>query len=243
MYSFPGGTGITRLTVYDDASPDGLASGTPHVHTASTEGYVVVAGSGAVQTLDPSGFRETAIGEGAVLWFTPGTIHRVINDGGLQIVCVMQNSGLPEAGDAVMAFPDEILGDPDRYRAVAALPPGTGHETAAAARARRDLGVSGFLELRAAAERSDFEPLERFYQRAVHLVQPRVAAWRDTWEQGARAVALHTGTVLTTLAAGGSGSMLGAALFAAQPNAGAERFGMCGRLRTYDLAPTSVSAR
>ena len=243
MHSFPGGTGVTGLTVYEDVAPDGLVSGTPHVHTASTEGYVVVAGHGAVQTLDLSGFRETAIEVGTVLWFTPGTIHRIVNGGSLQVVCVMQNSGLPEAGDAVMVFPDEILGDPERYRAAAALPPGTGEDTASAASARRDLGVRGFLELRAAVERGDFAPLERFYQRAAHLVQPRVAAWRETWEQGARATALHTGTVLTSLAAGDSCSMFDAALFMAEPHAGAERFGMCGRLRTYDVAPTGVAAR
>ncbi|WP_233197778.1 cupin domain-containing protein [Cryobacterium sp. Y57] len=243
MYSFPGGTGITRLTVYDDASPDGLASGTPHVHTASTEAYVVVAGRGVVQTLDRSGFRETTMEAETVLWFTPGTIHRIVNGGGLRVLCVMQNSGLPEAGDAVMAFPDEILGDPERYRAAASLPPGTGDDTAASASARRDLGVRGFLELRAAAERSDCVPLERFYARAAQLVQPRVAAWRDTWEQGACAAALQTGSVLKSLVAGDGRSMYDAALFTAKPPAGPERFGMCGRLHTYDLAPTSVTAR
>ena len=35
----------------------------------------------------------------------------------------MSNAGLPEAGDAVMTFPPEIVADPDRYRAAARCPP------------------------------------------------------------------------------------------------------------------------
>ena len=40
----PGGIGVSHLKVYDDG-------GTPHLHTACTEAYAVVAGTGAVQTL------------------------------------------------------------------------------------------------------------------------------------------------------------------------------------------------
>ena len=32
-------------------------------------------------------------------------LHRAVNDGDLQVVVVMRNSGLPEAGDAVLTFP------------------------------------------------------------------------------------------------------------------------------------------
>lgn len=53
---------------------------------------------------------------------------------------LMQNSGLPEAGDAVLAFPPEVVADPERYATAAALPPGTGPATEAAARRRRDPG-------------------------------------------------------------------------------------------------------
>lgn len=59
---FPGGTSISHLRVYDWPSPDGTGlagSGTPHLHTASSEGYVVLAGAGSVQTLGPQGFAET----------------------------------------------------------------------------------------------------------------------------------------------------------------------------------------
>ena len=49
------------------------------------------------------------------MWFEPGTIHRLVNGGGLELVVLMQNSGLPEAGDAVFTFPPAILDDPDAY--------------------------------------------------------------------------------------------------------------------------------
>ena len=237
MHAFPGGTAVTSLTVYDGASLDGLAGGTPHLHTASTEGYIVVGGSGAIQTIEPSGFRETPLQPGVVVWFTPGTVHRAINHGGLYVICVMQNSGLPEAGDAVMSFADEIVSDAERYREAATLPSGTGQDTATAARIRRDLGVQGFLELRAAIESGDSEPLERFYAHAARLVQPRIAAWRETWERGAHGATINTDTVLNSLAAADSSTLRSAALFEAEPNEGDERFGMCGRLRTYDVTP------
>jgi hypothetical protein len=32
------------------------------------------------------------------------------------VVAVMQNSGLPEAGDAVVTFPPDILADPVAYQ-------------------------------------------------------------------------------------------------------------------------------
>lgn len=102
---FPGGTAVSHLTVYDWPTADGLAGGSPHLHTASGEGYVVVGGKGRLQTLSGAGVGEHPLSPGTVLWFTPGTVHRLVNDGGLEIVVVMQNAGLPEAGDAVFTFP------------------------------------------------------------------------------------------------------------------------------------------
>ena len=57
--TFPGGTAVTWLDVYDTESIDGLRGGTPHLHLASAECYVVVAGRGRLQTLSASGFAET----------------------------------------------------------------------------------------------------------------------------------------------------------------------------------------
>src|SRR5689334_10576868 len=114
--TFPGGTSVTRVLVY-------AGGGTPHLHTTSTEAYVVIGGAGAVQTLDPSGFRETPLEAGGTVWFTPGVIHRAINHGGLELLVVMSNAGLPESGDAVLTFPPEVVADPERYRSAATLVP------------------------------------------------------------------------------------------------------------------------
>ena len=54
---FPGAIAATHLRVYDTAAPDGLAGGTPHLHTVCTEAYWVVAGTGAVQTLTTARLR------------------------------------------------------------------------------------------------------------------------------------------------------------------------------------------
>ena len=76
---FPGGIGVSHLRVYDTTAPDGLAGGTPHLHTVCTEAYVVVTGMGEVHTLTAAGFQVTALEPGAFVWFSPGTIHRLVN--------------------------------------------------------------------------------------------------------------------------------------------------------------------
>src|SRR6266545_2424435 len=111
----PGGVAISRLCVYD-------TTGSPHIHLACAEAYIVTAGGGAVQTLTASGFAEHPLEPGGLLTFTPGTVHRLINHGDLEIIVLMANSGLPEAGDAVLTFPPEVLADPDRYAAAAVQP-------------------------------------------------------------------------------------------------------------------------
>ena len=120
--AFPGATAITVLDVYDWVAPDGLPGGSAHVHLASTEGYVVASGAGRLQTLAERGYAETPLRPGDCLWFTPGTIHRLVNEGDLRLFVVMQNAGLPEHGDAVLTFPPEILADPDAYARAATLP-------------------------------------------------------------------------------------------------------------------------
>jgi len=120
---FPGGTSVSHLRVYDWPAPDALGgSGSPHFHTTSTEAYVTLAGRGRVQTLSPEGFAEHELVPGRVVWFSPGVIHRTVNGGGLELLVVMSNAGLPEAGDAVLTFPPEILVDPAAYREAATLP-------------------------------------------------------------------------------------------------------------------------
>ncbi|MFI8437007.1 cupin domain-containing protein [Streptomyces sp. NPDC079020] len=229
----PGAVAVSHLSVYDWLAEDGLRGGTPHIHLTCSEGYVVVGGSGSVQTLTASGFRRTPLETGALVWFTPGTVHRLVNEDGLRIVVLMQNSGLPEAGDAVLTLPPRFLADPDLYRAAVTLPvDGSEAEQERAARTRRDLAVEGFLALRRAAEAGDPEPLAAFHRAAAALVRPRAGDWRERWRRGAAAAAEATGEQLDALARGDGGHLADACLHAEQPSVRG-RFGMCGRLDIY----------
>jgi len=167
----PGAVGLTALRVYEWEAPDGLAGGSPHVHLCCTEGYVVVGGVGRVQTITAAGFAETPLRPGDVVWFTPGTIHRAVNGGDLRLLAIMQNSGLPEAGDAVLTLPPEHLADPDAYARAVRIT-GPGGPSPQRALARRDLALAGFARLRERAEAGDGAALEEFYAAAAALVRP-----------------------------------------------------------------------
>ncbi|MFF9624080.1 cupin domain-containing protein [Streptomyces griseosporeus] len=228
--ALPGGVGVSGLCVYDWPAADGLRGGTPHVHLACSEAYVVTGGRGAVQTLTASGYAVTALTPGTVAWFTPGTIHRLINDGDLRITVLMQNSGLPEAGDAVLTLPPRFLTDPETYAAATAIPAGAPEEERErAARARRDLALEGYRALR---EADGAEALAAFHRAAAALVRPRIAEWRERWRQGALRAAETTGDHLDRLARGDASHLAGAAVHA-EPPAERGRFGMCGRLDVY----------
>lgn len=117
-------------------------------------------GSGSMQTLCPQGFAQTTLAPKVVVWFIPGVVRRLVNDGGLEILAIMSLAGLAETGDAVLTFPADILGDPGatgrrprcpsrEIPVVAACPDAV---MAAAVRARRDLAVEGFAQLRPRVE-------------------------------------------------------------------------------------------
>lgn len=226
---FPGGIAVTHLRVYDSEAPDGLAGGTPHCHTACTEAYAVIGGRGRVLTLGADGFRSTVLEPGTFAWFTPGTIHRLVNESGdLEILVLMANAGLPEAGDMVITFPAEVLADREAYRDAATLPEGR-TTTAAdddAVRRRRDLAVVGFDELLHAGP----DALAGFHRRAVELVAPSVADWHRRWEAGPLAAAQRTGTHLQALAAGDPSHLAEAGIHSLPPAPSERRYGCCGTL-------------
>jgi mannose-6-phosphate isomerase-like protein (cupin superfamily) len=232
--ALPGGIGISKLSVYDLEAPDGLAGGTPHLHLACSEGYYVIAGSGAVQTLTPKGYAETPLQAGTVVWFDPGTIHRLVNDGGLQILTLMANSGLPEAGDAVPTLPPEHLTDRDTYLKATTLTAKDDARTASAM-ARRDLALEGYDVLRERYEAEGPSALDEFYAAAVRIVQPQLADWRKRWEQGARRLADETGAALDSLEVGTAPHLQTAELHRVPAPTEFGRHGMCGRLDVYDI--------
>ncbi|WP_405946606.1 cupin domain-containing protein [Streptomyces prunicolor] len=235
----PGGVAVSHLSVYDwpaevDAEIDaGVCGGTPHMHLTCSEGYVVTGGRGAVQTLTTSGYKVTPLAAGTVAWFTPGTIHRLVNEGDLRITVLMQNSGLPEAGDAVLTLPPRYLTDPETYAAATVIPADAPEaEQERVARARRDLALEGYRALRAAEGAAGPEALAAFHRAAAALVRPRLGEWRERWERGARAAATATGEQLDRLEQGDFSHLADAAVRAEQPSAYG-KFGMCGRLDVY----------
>lgn len=233
----PGAVGLTHLKVYESIAPaDGLPGGSPHLHLACTEAYYVTAGRGEVQTLSAAeGFRTLPLEPGAVVWFSPGVIHRLVNRGGLEIFVVMQNAGLPEAGDFVLTFPPDVLADPARYFEAASLAAGgeVYTQTDAAARRRRDLAVEGFAHWRARFDAEGPSGLDDLYGAAAALIRPKVEAWRTVWAQGPRIAAEQTEQQLAALATGDA-DHLHQGRVAALPAPGHDRrLGMCGTLGLY----------
>jgi mannose-6-phosphate isomerase-like protein (cupin superfamily) len=227
----PGGVGLSGLRVYDWPAADGVCGGSPHIHLVCAEAYAVVGGSGCVQTLTAGGYAEVPLTAGAVVWFTPGTIHRLVNDGDLHIVVIMQNSGLPEAGDAVFTFPPDVLADPHAYGRAAALD----GEPGSAALRRRDLALQGYVSLRERVRGGDAGALKDFYRAARALKADSLEEWTRRWKAGPMAAAAETGDQLARLRDGDWSHLTEAAVHSLAPPAEAA-FGMCGRLDTYDPA-------
>lgn len=224
----PGGTAVSRLWVYDWIGVDGQAGGSPHVHTASAEAYVVIAGSGGVETLSRHGFAVTELVPGSLVSFTPGTVHRLINSSGdLELLVVMQNAGLPEAGDAVLTFPAPVLADEAEYRRQAALGPNDPME---AARRRKDMAVEGYLELRERVTTEGPQALSGLYAAAARLVGGRVGEWERLVSAGPARQVDHTRQRLDALASLDPGELAAASVTTSVPQ---WRLGMCGRLQVW----------
>lgn len=179
----PGGTLVTRLKVYDTFAPDGQRGGTPHVHLLCSELYYVLSGSGAVEVLDRDGFSRFELRPDDVFLFSPGTIHRLINpNGDLNLLVTMANSGLPERGDNIVTFAEDIMQNAARFADAMSA------SSVEKAAARRDRGVDGFLQLKAAFDQSDEtgqKALSHFYEVAAALTAPHHAEWTRIIEQGA----------------------------------------------------------
>jgi mannose-6-phosphate isomerase-like protein (cupin superfamily) len=230
----PGAVGISHISAYEWRAEDGVCGGSPHMHLACTEAYVVTGGRGAVQTLTVDGYRETDLEAGAIVWFSPGTVHRMVQRDGLRITVLMENSGLPESGDAVFTFPPEVLADPCAYAEAAALPPMDDPGAEEAARRRRDLAVSGYLTLRKALRDGDSGPLREFYRAATALVGPKIDEWAPKWRAGALAAAERTGEQLRALADGDASHLAHAEVRVAAPSRHGG-YGMCGRRDEYEI--------
>lgn len=227
----PGGIGLSGLRVYPWDTDDGLHGGSPHVHLTCTECYLVVGGSGELHTLTVEGLRKTPLHPGDAVWFTPGTIHRAVNTGDLRVQVVMQNDGLPEAGDAVMTFPSVHLASPEAYAAAAGLGDGPSTEREERARRRRDLAIEGFARLVDGGESA----LVEFYSSAVALVADSMGEWEKAWREKALAAAQRTGDQIESIRRG-DGAHLRDAQVARLAAPAEDTLGMCGFLAPYRRA-------
>ena len=163
------GIGLTHLTVYDQRpAPDGLMSGSPHVHAVTDEGYYVVSGRGRVELHDlQRGFRSVELSPGRYIQFPPGVVHRLVNTDHLVLLVVMGNAGLAERGDARIYFGKAVDENPAEFARLVGLAKAKGLEGALD---RRDAAIRayvGLLELWAKDRTAYDRELERFI--GVHM--------------------------------------------------------------------------
>jgi mannose-6-phosphate isomerase-like protein (cupin superfamily) len=231
---FPAAVGLTHLRVYDTAATDGVIGGSPHLHLASAEAYIPIAGEGEVQTLSGTGEETFPLRPGQIVWFEPGVIHRLVNtDGALELLVIMQNAGLPEAGDAVFTFPDDIVADDLAYLDAAMLRGSSEEERIASALERRDLAVEGFGALLAASRAGDEGPLRSFLERSASLKRGLLAEWQSLVEAGPVEAIRKTQHDLELLQQGSIAELVRARVRSNGPDERRPGIGMCGLLQAY----------
>lgn len=231
---FPAAVGLTHLRVYDTAGPDGVTGGSPHVHLASTEAYIPIAGKGDVQTLSASAEETFPLYKGNIVWFEPGVIHRLVNvDGELELLVIMQNAGLPEAGDAVFTFASNIMADELAYLNAASLGGTADDARISAALRRRDLAVEGFEDLVQAHRAGDEGPVRTFLERATALKRALAPEWESLVEAGPVRATRTTQERLSELGHGGIAGLLKAGVQSGSSEGTRSGVGMCGLLHAY----------
>ncbi len=172
-----GGVGLTYLRVYDQRpAPDGTMSGCAHVHAVTDEAYFVVSGTGFLELHDlEHGFRRVPLVKGVYTQFTPGTVHRSVSTGSLEILAIMGNAGLAERGDARIWFGPGVDDDPVTFERLVALPRERGLDGALE---RRDASVAAYAQLLRLFE-SDRRAYERELERFVQLHRTAMATRSD----------------------------------------------------------------
>jgi mannose-6-phosphate isomerase-like protein (cupin superfamily) len=181
-----GGIGLTHLTVYEQRkAPDGLNSGSPHVHGITDEAYYILSGSGRVELHDLTlGFRTVDLKPGDYLQFPPCTLHRIISTHKLVILAVMGNAGLAEKGDARIYFGKAVDDDPAEYARLMGLAKTRGLEGALD---RRDAAVRAYLGLMGswkADKPAYFAELRRFMGRHLTNIEKLKPSFAEAVQQG-----------------------------------------------------------
>ena len=184
---FPGAIAATHLRVYDTAAPDGLAGGTPHLHTACTEAYWVVAGTRRRADADDARATRRCRSSPAPSCGSrraPSTASSTTATSRSSSSC--RTPACPRPATWSSPSRPRSWRRPSPTRRPPTLPEDerTTSGTGDAARARRDLAVPTFIELREATEAGDPAPLRAFHEAAARLVQPHIADWTKRWRDG-----------------------------------------------------------
>ncbi len=222
------GIGLTRLTVYDQRpAPDGLQSGSPHVHAVTDEGYYVMSGHGRVELHDVEhGFRTVEMSPGTYLQFPPGVLHRLVNTDHLVILVVMGNAGLAERGDARIYFGRAVDEDPAEFARLAGLPKEKGLEGALERRDASIRAYQGLVELWDKDRDAYRAELERFF--GVHM--EAAASLRKEFSEAVEGGPGAWNALLLERLAALPAGLAGAGPVIHAPS-GATTLGMCGILR------------
>lgn len=228
------GIGLTRLRVYEQrAAPDGQMCGCAHVHALSDEAYYVESGTGAIELHDRvQGFRRIELRRGDYVQFAPGTLHRSVSTGGLEVLALMSNAGLAERGDARIYFGPAVDDDAGEYARLKALPYAHGLDGALQRRDASIVAYAALMRLWDADRRAYFTELERFVRLHERSMAAHAADHARIVEAGPAAWLAATRARLA--ATGGAGAVAGAV--AVRHDQGRVTLGMCGELR--QLEPT-----
>ncbi len=227
--SLIGGIGISRVVVYaQHPSPDGQHGGSPHIHSVTDEAYYVTKGTGWVELHDlERGFRRVRLEPGTYVDFEPGVLHRLVNEDGLELLAIMGNAGLPEAGDARMYFGPEVDALPDRYEGLWTLPRRKGLEGALERRDRAVEAYGKLLQLWESGRDAYFAELRRFIETANRAAEAKKEAFGPHIERGPQAKLEKVRARLAHV-----GSAEEHPVVRKQPQAEMVALGMCGQLYT-----------
>ena len=225
--SLVGGIGFSRVVVYShQAAPDGCQGGCPHMHAITEEAYYVTRGRGRVELHDQRhGFRTVSLEPGAYLDFQPRVLHRLVNEEGLELLAIMGNAGLAEAGDARIYFGQEVDDSLERYAELWCLPQRKG---LLGALERRDHAVRAYGQLMRLWEknRSGYEKeLDRFVRKVLEMAAQKKTDFLPFVESGPLAAGRRAQGRLEAIPAPSGTSSVRYQSEEAQPG-----LGMCGLL-------------
>jgi len=239
QFILPAGVGLTHIKVYDQPAPNGVVSGGAHIHMVCSEIYYVLKGTGTCELLSADGLSTVDLKPNKAVFFRPGIIHRVLNPNrDLEILAVMQNGGLPERGDFVLTFPNDILTSPTAY--MQALRATNIQE----ATKRRDLSLVGYDALKATMlndKAKGLEALRAFYRAARALIAPKVDGFEWVLKLGAQSEVKDSLDACDLIKMGRTEYLEKSKWAAIDPMDKPARMGMCGELHPLALDETFLA--